>query len=143
MSGPSLNAFLVANREETPEPKEGIVLVAKWVLLVDDDDDIREAVMEFIQEAGYRARTVADGAGALELLRTDRPSLVLADFKLGDMDGRELRRRVRDLLGASAPAFAFLTGAHVSELKDISGTILAKPIDCEHLLGVVAEHCRA
>jgi DNA-binding response OmpR family regulator len=115
----------------------------KWVLLVDDDVDIREVVVEFIQEAGYDARAVADGATALELLRTERPSLVLADFKLDDMDGRELRRRVRELLGASAPPFALLTGVQLSELKDISGTILLKPIDCDHLLDVVAEHCGA
>jgi DNA-binding response OmpR family regulator len=115
----------------------------KWVLLVDDDNDIREGVVEFLQEAGYQARAVADGAAALELLRAERPSLVLADFRLEDMDGRELRRRVRDLLGASAPPFALLTAVPPSEIEDISGTILLKPIDCEQLLGVVAEHCGA
>jgi two-component system, NtrC family, response regulator AtoC len=115
----------------------------KWVLLVEDDQDTREVTVEFLQEAGYSARAVADGASALELLRTDRPCLVLADFKLGDMDGRELRHRVRGLLGDSAPPFALLTGMRGAALKDISGTILLKPIDGEHLLGVVAEHCGA
>jgi DNA-binding response OmpR family regulator len=114
---------------------------AKWILLVDDDRDIREAVIELLQEAGYQARGVADGAAALELLRTNKPSLMLTDFKLEDMDGRELRRRVRELLGASAPPFALLTGAQPSELEDISGTILLKPFTSEQLLGVVAEHC--
>jgi CheY-like chemotaxis protein len=113
----------------------------KWVLLVDDDSDFREAVIEFIQEEGYQATAVANGAAALELLRTNRPSLMLTDFKLDDMDGRELRRRVRALLGASAPPFALLTGAQPSELEDISGTILLKPIDSEQLLGLVVEHC--
>jgi CheY-like chemotaxis protein len=115
----------------------------KWVLLVEDDRDTREVTVEFLQEAGYSARAVADGASALELLRTDRPCLVLADFKLGDMDGRELRRRVRRLLGDAAPPFALLTGMRGPALQDISGTILLKPIDGEHLLGVVAEHCGA
>jgi two-component system response regulator (stage 0 sporulation protein F) len=113
----------------------------KWVLLVDDDSDIREAVIDFLQEAGYAARAVADGKAALELLRTDRPSLLLADFHLTDMDGKELRRRVRELLGASSPPCALLTGAELSELKDISGAILQKPIDTERLLGLVNQHC--
>lgn len=116
---------------------------AKWVLLVDDDHDIREVVVEFLQEAGYDARAVEDGAAALEVLRTDWPSLVLADFRLNDMDGRELRRRVRGLLGDSAPPFATLTGMSPSHLKDVSGTILRKPVDCEQLLGLVAVHCAA
>ena len=108
---------------------------------MDDDRDIREAVIELLQEAGYQARGVADGAAALELLRTNKPSLMLTDFKLEDMDGRELRRRVRELLGVSAPPFALLTGAQPSELEDISGTILLKPFTSEQLLGVVAKHC--
>jgi DNA-binding response OmpR family regulator len=116
-------------------------LGAKWILLVDDDRDIREAVIDLLQEAGYQARGVADGAAALELLRTNKPSLMLTDFKLEDMDGRELRRRVRELLGASAPPFALLTGAQPSDLEDISGTILLKPFTSQQLLGVVAQHC--
>lgn len=115
----------------------------KWVLLVDDDSDLREVVVEFLRDAGYPARAVANGTAALELLRTDRPSLVLADFHLKDMDGRELRHRVRALLGASSPPCALLTGAALSELKDISGTILQKPIDTERLLGLVTQHCGA
>ena len=111
------------------------------VLLVEDDRDVREVVVEFLQEAGYHTRAVADGAAALELLRTDRPSLMLTDFQLDDMDGKELRRRVRGLLGDSAPPVAILTGMDPAHLKDVSGTILRKPVDCEQLLGLVAEHC--
>jgi DNA-binding response OmpR family regulator len=115
----------------------------KWVLVVEDDEEYREVLIDFLQEAGFQAMAVANGAAALEVFQTGRPSLVLADFNLGDMDGRELRRRIRGLLGADAPPFALLTGMPASELKDISGAILRKPIDGEHLLGVVAEHCGA
>lgn len=101
----------------------------KWILVVEDDDDYREALIDTLQEASYQATGIAGGAAALELLRTARPCLVLSDFVLGDMNGRELRRRVRDLLGASAPPFVLLTGMPLSDLKDISGTILTKPIE--------------
>jgi DNA-binding response OmpR family regulator len=115
----------------------------KWVLLVEDDHDVSEVVVDFLEEAGYHARAVANGAAALELIQADPPSLVLTDFQLGDMNGTELRQRVRGLFGASAPPFALMTGMRLSELEDISGTILLKPFDGEHLLGVVAEHCGA
>jgi hypothetical protein len=64
----------------------------------------------------------------------------LADYLLEDTDGKELRRRIRESLGASAPPFVLLTGFSPGTLKDISGVILQKPIDCDLLLGVVAEH---
>jgi CheY-like chemotaxis protein len=111
-----------------------------WILVVEDDDENRDALIDLLHAASYQAKGVADGAAALELLRTARPSLVLADFALGDMNGKELRQRVRDLLGPSAPPFVLLTGMPLSELKDISGTILLKPITGDHLLGVVAQH---
>ena len=113
----------------------------KWILLVEDDDDNREVLVDFLKEASYEAKGVAGGAAALELLRASRPCLILSDFVLADMDGRELRRRVRELLGASAPPFVLLTGMPRSDIQDISGTILLKPIDGDHLLGVVAQHC--
>lgn len=115
----------------------------KWILVVEDDDDYREALIDTLEEASYQAKGIAGGAAALELLRTARPCLVLSDFVLGDMNGRELRRRVRDLLGVSAPPFVLLTGMPLSDLKDISGTILTKPIEGDQLLGVVAQHYSA
>jgi CheY-like chemotaxis protein len=77
------------------------------------------------------------------MLGTGRPCLILADFLLDDMDGKELRRRVLESFGAGAPPFVLLTGFSAAKLQDVSGVILKKPIDCERLLTVVAEHCDA
>jgi two-component system, cell cycle response regulator len=112
----------------------------KWILLVEDDDYSRDVLVDFLNEARYEATGVAGGVAAIALLRRSRPCLILSEFLLADMDGREFRRRVRELLGASAPPFVLLTGMPHSEIKDISGTILLKPIDGDHLLGVVAQH---
>jgi CheY-like chemotaxis protein len=115
--------------------------VAKWILLVEDDEDTREVLVDLLDDAGYHAKAVASGAAAMDILRTGRPCLILADYLLEDTDGKELRRRIRELLGAAAPPFVLLTGFSPGKLADISGVILQKPIDCELLLGVVAEHC--
>jgi two-component system NtrC family sensor kinase len=114
----------------------------KWVLLVEDDQDLRGLLVGLLDEAGYPAKGVASGSAAMQVLQTGLPSLILADYLLGDMDGKELRRQIRESLGGSAPPFVFLTGFPQSQLKDISGVILKKPIDCDRLLSVVAEHCR-
>jgi CheY-like chemotaxis protein len=112
----------------------------KWVLLVEDDQDLRTLLVGLLDEAGYSATAVASGAAAMEMLRTGRPCLILADYVLDDMNGKELRQKIRESFGSAAPPFVLLTGFPLSNLKDISGVILAKPIDCERLLGVVAEH---
>jgi CheY-like chemotaxis protein len=117
------------------------VRLAKWILLVEDDQDTREVLVDFLGEAGYHAKAVASGAAAMEILETGRPCLILADYLLEDTDGKELRRKIRESLGAAAPPFVLLTGFSAANLKDISGVILQKPIDCDRLLDVVAEHC--
>jgi DNA-binding response OmpR family regulator len=115
----------------------------KWVLLVEDDQDLRGLLVGLLTEAGYPARGVASGTAAMHMLQTGLPCLILADYLLGDMDGKELRRQIRESLGSSAPPLVLLTGFPQSQLKDISGVILKKPIDCDRLLSVVAEHCSA
>jgi CheY-like chemotaxis protein len=115
----------------------------KWVLVVDDDDDNREAIVEVLSEAGYRTKGASGGEDALAILRTDRPCLVLVDLIMKDMDGRELLIRARQLLEDDAPQFVFVTGLNPSKLEDISGAILSKPLDIDQLVGVVAHHCGA
>ena len=115
----------------------------KWILLVEDDPDIRVVLVDFLAEAGYPTKAVASGAAALEILKTGRPCLILTDYLMDDMNGKELRRQIRESLGTSAPPFVLLTGFPAANLKDISGAILTKPIDCERLLGVVAQHYSA
>jgi two-component system nitrogen regulation response regulator NtrX len=115
----------------------------KWILVVEDDDDNREVVIEVLHEAGYEAHGVSGGAAALRLLRTEQPCLILADLVMNDMNGKELLLQARSLLSGLMPAFVFLTGAAPSQLEDISGVVLTKPVDFHRLLGVVAHHCDA
>jgi CheY-like chemotaxis protein len=113
---------------------------AKWVLVVDDDDDSREIVVECLNEAGYHAKGVSGGIDALEVLRTERPSLVLCDLVMSGMDGKEflIRARRQDV---RMPPLVFVTGAAPSNLEDISGAVLCKPFNPAQLLAVVAHHC--
>jgi two-component system chemotaxis response regulator CheY len=114
---------------------------SKWVLVVDDDEDNRESMIDLLKEGGYMARGASGGEDALAILQSERPSLVLVDFKMGDMDGHELLIRARELLDDKAPQFVFVTGADPSELGEVSGAILFKPLDVDQLFGVVAHHC--
>ncbi len=66
------------------------------VLVVDDEPTIAEVVSRYLERAGYRARTAADGERALESATAERPDLVVLDLMLPRMDGLEVMRRLRD-----------------------------------------------
>jgi CheY-like chemotaxis protein len=116
--------------------------VEKWVLVVDDDEDLREVVVELLQGAGYVACAAAGGAAALRMMRQGAPALVLSDLVMREMDGHEFLTRARHLLGTSMPPFVFTT-ALPPELAGVTQTVVGKPYDLDQLLAVVGHHCRA
>ncbi len=75
--------------------KAGVLATRGHVLVVDDDADVRALLEQELVAAGYRARTAAGGAEALELLRRERPSAVLLDLMMPPPDGFEVIYRIR------------------------------------------------
>jgi two-component system C4-dicarboxylate transport response regulator DctD len=118
------------------------VATAKWVLVVDDDDDTRDSVVDALQDAGYTVTAAPGATAALRMMGEAAPALVVSDLRMPGMDGRELLTRTRQLLGSSAPPFVFLTGL-APEFADVTATFVSKPCDFDQLLGVVGRHCRA
>ncbi len=101
------------------------------VLIVEDDPSILEVTEEMLREAGLRVRTAADGAEAIEILRSgDQVDLLFTDVVLpGGSTGIDLARDVRELRpnlavlltsGYDAPALSRFGG-------DLEYDVLAKP----------------
>ena len=67
------------------------------VLLVDDDDAIREILGLSIADLGYDVFTAANGEEAIASFKLNEPSIVLTDIKMPGMDGIELLRRLKQL----------------------------------------------
>jgi DNA-binding response OmpR family regulator len=65
------------------------------LLLVDDEDAIREALAPFLERSGFAVRTAADGGAGLDAIRAERPDLVVLDVMMPVHDGREVLRRLR------------------------------------------------
>ncbi len=70
-------------------------MLAARLVVVEDDDSIRDLLGAGLRFAGYEVQTVANGAGALQLITDTRPDLVILDVNLPDMDGFEVCRRLR------------------------------------------------
>ncbi|HEY7516466.1 MAG TPA: response regulator, partial [Vicinamibacteria bacterium] len=58
------------------------------VLVVDDDDSIREFIGMALEDAGFDVEMAEDGLRALEIARRRTPSVILLDMRMGGMDGR-------------------------------------------------------
>jgi CheY-like chemotaxis protein len=115
------------------------------VLVVDDDIDIRDAVAETLEDDGYAVLTAANGAEALELLRTRRlPRVILLDLMMPLMDGYRFRAEQRkDPALATIPVIVITAGGFVRSAELEAVAIFRKPIDVPQLLTSVAEQCNA
>ncbi|GAB11655.1 two-component response regulator PhoP [Gordonia araii NBRC 100433] len=73
------------------------------MLVVDDEENIRELLSVSLKFQGYDVQTAANGPEALDLCRTNRPDLLVLDVMMPGMDGFGLLKRLRDD-GIEAPA---------------------------------------
>ena len=115
--------------------------VSRYVLVVDDDIDVRESMADILRVEGLEAVVVGDGGEALRLLQTrsDKPSLILLDLMMPRMSGWELLERLgADRALASIPVC--VVSASGASLPSGAQTMLSKPFDIQRLLDVVARH---
>jgi two-component system chemotaxis response regulator CheY len=120
---------------------------AGTVLVVDDDDDLRETVEVLLRAHGYRVATAASGLEALEWLRERAADtcVVLLDLMMPGMDGFTLRSTMSaDPLLSPIPVVV-VTGAGVLARQrgaELRAEVLHKPLDLSVLLGAIRKHCQ-
>ncbi|MBX3204762.1 MAG: response regulator [Labilithrix sp.] len=101
-----------------------------WVLLVDDHDDGRELLGEFLSFNGYEVEGCSSGEDALELVaRRGRPGVVITDLSLGLMSGSDLARRLRrETTTASVPILAVTGHVTFEDPERLFTAVLVKPV---------------
>jgi CheY-like chemotaxis protein len=113
------------------------------VLLVEDHPDVRDMMSLALQFAGHHVITAANGQDALELVRHQRPCVILLDLMMPVMDGWQFCAALeQDRSLREVPLIV------ISALPDVANRIpaaahLAKPVDIDGMLALVDEYCRA
>ena len=118
------------------------------ILIIDDDRDLREALVEqFDMEEGFAGAGAADAGQGLVLANETRPAAIVLDVSLPDMDGIEACRRLREQ-GVRAPII-LLTGAAREEKDQVDGLdagandYVLKPFQFSVLLARIRAHLEA
>jgi CheY-like chemotaxis protein len=115
-----------------------------YILIVDDDDDIRETIIMVLDLEGYRAVGVGDGLEALDWLRSQpQPSLILLDLMMPRLNGVDFIQRQRcDPTLAEIPVVVMSGGCGARELALALGArdCLEKPMEEGALLGAIERH---
>lgn len=112
------------------------------ILLVEDDEDIRELFAETLREAGYEVDEAQNGLEALEQIEAgNEPYLLLLDLMMPVMTGPELLRALAERDRLKALAVVALSAGGTAEDVPLADKFLRKPVMPDLLLRAVREYC--
>ena len=121
-----------------PEPEK------KTVLLIEDDDDVREAVEQILIDEGFLVVAAPDGGVALDLLAqgNHRFCTIILDVLMPGVDGAEFLARARGRL-RSIPVLLFSASQLPGHLRNDPQVkdLIPKPVEVEVLLEKIRAHC--
>lgn len=113
------------------------------ILIVDDDSQLREAIVDTLMLTGYVCLEADGGEQALEILSKQKVDMVISDIQMGGMDGHTLLNSIHDkfpqLPVLLMTAYANINGA-VRAMRDGAIDYLAKPFAPEVLLNQVSRY---
>jgi two-component system, cell cycle response regulator DivK len=113
------------------------------ILIIDDNPVNLKLARVLLRAAGYHVETASDADGALTLLETFRPRLILVDIQLPGIDGLELTRRLkadpdtRDITIVALTAYAMKADDEKARAAGCDG-YLTKPLDTRAFPSIVA-----
>jgi CheY-like chemotaxis protein len=113
------------------------------VLIVEDDEDLREMMAQLLTLEGYDAASAANGREALDYLQhANTPQVILLDLMMPVMDGWEFRRQLEaDPALAPVPVIVLSALDQVRAMNIHASAFLKKPLDFDRLLALVRTYC--
>lgn len=112
----------------------------KTILIVEDEDDLREGLRFELELSGAQVIDTNGGWKAIEILKSNSVDLVLSDIRMPEGDGIELLEKSKTL-NTPHPLFILITGFSDFSTKDTSSNnvaaVIAKPFDPENLVQII------
>ncbi|WP_224360988.1 sigma-54-dependent transcriptional regulator [Hyalangium versicolor] len=117
-------------------------MAAERILVVDDEDNARRAIVTILGEEGYEVAEASNGADALARIPEFSPAVVLTDVRMPQMDGLTLLKKAREM-GSDATfvmmtAFASVETA-VEAMRAGADNYLVKPLDADAVLVILTK----
>jgi CheY-like chemotaxis protein len=119
--------------------------MSREIVIVDDHEAVRDALLGMVQEAGYEAVAFSNATAALARIGEHRPALVLLDMMMPDVDGADFLVRLANLQDAAAvPVIVvsalghLLQGLRRSDVRAAGvAEVLPKPVSYTALIDAV------
>jgi len=114
------------------------------VLVVDDNEDILSVISIVLDLEGFEVKCCADGHGILDTISSFSPDVILLDIMLGDMDGREVCKEIKNNPASGHIPVIMISASHnLFDQKDklcLADDFIAKPFDIDNLARKVNQY---
>ena len=117
----------------------------KYILVVDDDPDILDAIRDTLEDAGYEVKTTEKGEDAENLnnISGELPALIILDVLLSGMDGRVICKKLKKQKKTKHIPIIIISAhpsAGLSSTEAGADEFIAKPFDVDFLLEKIAQY---
>jgi CheY-like chemotaxis protein len=113
-------------------------MLAKRILIVEDDADLRRLFRMTLTVAGYDVQEAGDGVEALQLVENDPPDLVVLDLMLRALDGISVQQELAARVATQHIPVIIVTGSSLDPTGFNVACVLRKPVLPDELIGTVA-----
>ena len=105
-------------------------------MVIDDEDEVRQVLQEFLESRGYQVQAAESGAVALDILESFGPDVVLLDVSMPEMDGVEVLKRIVGVR-PTLPVIMVTANADIGVTSQLlalgAADYIPKPFDLEYL----------
>jgi CheY-like chemotaxis protein len=114
----------------------------KTILVVDDDEGVRQIFARMLTLEGYRVRTAISATSGLREVAQSQPDAIILDLRMPLVNGLEFLRRLRSSPGHVETPVAIVTGDYFledsvsAELRALGASLTFKPLWLEDLVGL-------
>ena len=91
----------------------------KKVLIVEDEKKLADILQASLQEAGFAVRKAENGAQGLDMVKADKPDVILLDLMMPVMDGKTMLRKLREMpQGKTLPVIVLTNAGEIENLRE-------------------------